>query len=119
MSAKAGIFNIATTFRGEESIIPTYGKIIGAWAAHEAINAAAGYRVTFLRFGTACPYDFPTFAHATRAAKELNALRDWSDVSLDDIKGMAADLAPICIKHMGERLNGPTARLDMAPMGAA
>lgn len=83
------------------------GEVFGAWAAHDSINGV-GFKVTFLRFGLALPFEFVEMDDARSVAKEVNELRDdWSDVTHADVKSMGKTITAIC-----ERFNA--ARVDRA-----
>lgn len=84
------------------------GVVHGAWAAHEDAYGH-DYRVTFLRFGLAVPYDFDTMAGAKAAAKAISALRtEWETISGEDIKALYGKIImKICSERAGTVTNGP------------
>lgn len=78
------------------------GKIFGAWAAHGAYSGF-GYRVTFIRFGLAVPYDFDNMQGACAAAKKINALcNDWDALTGSAIKSKyGGTIKSMCAKYAG------------------
>lgn len=93
--------------QGEPYAIEVDGKTFGAWAEHES-TSGLGYRVTFLRFGLAAPYDFDSQRGARKAAKAINALRsDWDRLSAEDIKAEGKKIMAICHAERGTPSLGP------------
>ncbi len=94
------------------------GEIYGAWAAHRA-SVGVYYKVTFIRFGLAVPYDFMDEPSSRRAAKAINSLRrDWAEVTVADIKGMSAEIIGICIRELGTVSNGPKLKGPPVPVAS-
>lgn len=84
------------------------GTVHGAWAAHEDAYGD-GFKVTFLRFGLAVPYDFETMRGAKQAAKAIDALRtEWETIDGEDIKALYGKIImKLCSERSGERSAGP------------
>lgn len=87
------------------------GEVFGAWAAHDGIYGE-GFKVTFLRFGLAIPFVFPTMEDACNAAEKINALRQgWDDATREGIVGIRSKIMEIA------ETNGGVPHLGLAPMG--
>lgn len=93
------------------------GETFGSWAAHDALNGW-GFKVTFLRFGLAIPFDFQSMESACRAAEEINALKEnWDGVTHAGVRSLKTRIVEIAERNGGERtLGGLTVKGEPPPV---
>lgn len=92
------------------------GEIFGSWAAHDSLNGL-GFKVTFVRFGLAVPFEFEGMEAACAAAREIDALKAaWNTVDHAGIRSIGKALAEICERHGGERIGTAVFRGEPDPV---
>lgn len=86
-------------------------------ASLNAMNGC-GFRVSFLRFGLAIPFDFESMESACRAAAEINALKKkWDRATHAGIRSIKKQIVEIAERNGGERtLGGLTVKGEPPPV---